>query len=220
MLHRPFVPHHQPPVVVHPSEAPLDFPALAIARAGADRTSMSRALAVSARERGNRGFDTPPPQSATEGPAVIHLVRHQLLRACPRTTAWLWDTSRCQGGFRQSALVGLGARAMQPDGQAMAVGHDHHLAALADFRFPDGPTPFSPAQSCRPGRLWSTQVCAGHPTGSKARATRAPRSRPAPTPADGASLWWGLCQISRQTGFLGLDVKASSPRVASKNERL
>jgi hypothetical protein len=31
---------------------------------------------------------------------------------------------------------------------------------------------------------------------------------------------WRFCQISRQTGFLGWDVKPSSPRVASKNSGL
>src|SRR5688500_16468156 len=142
MLDITLVAHHQAAIIVHPPEAAFHLPAPAVAGAGADRAPSFEAPAAPARDRWNRRLNTPTAQITAEGLTVIRLIRDQFLRACPRTAAWLRDADGRQGGFRQLALVRVGTRDMQPDGQALALGDHHHFRALAHLGFPYRIAPF------------------------------------------------------------------------------
>jgi hypothetical protein len=84
MVHRALIPHDQPPTVIHPPEATLHLPTVAIVGSRADRPPTPGTLPAPTRERGNGGLDAPATQIAAELPAIIGFTRHQLLRACPQ----------------------------------------------------------------------------------------------------------------------------------------
>jgi hypothetical protein len=151
MLDVTLIAHHQPPAVIHPPAAALDCPALARAGAGADRAPTCGALAGSAHHRRDRRFHAPPAPIPAEGLARVGLIRAPRRRACPWAAAGLRDTQRGHRGLCQLALMGAGAIAGHPARQAVAVSHDHQVAARADCRGADGIAPLF-AGTTRPSR--------------------------------------------------------------------
>ena len=107
MVYRALIPYDQPPIIIHPPEAALHLPTVAIVGPSADRPPTLGTRPVPARERGNGGLDTPAAQIATEGLAVIGFIRDQLLRACPRAA------SPCK-----ATGIDAGVRAVRPGGGA------------------------------------------------------------------------------------------------------
>ena len=110
MVYRALIPYDQPPIIIHPPEAALHLPTVAIVGPSADRPPTLGTRPVPARERGNGGLDTPAAQIATEGLAVIGFIRDQLLRACPRAASPSRHSYGGQGGLRQPAFVRRGRR--------------------------------------------------------------------------------------------------------------
>jgi len=125
--------YHQVTTVIHPAETAFDFPALAIRGAGSERATALRVLTRTPLESGNGRFDAPPAQGATKGSAIIGFVGDQLFGASFRASAFLRYADSPQGHLGQCALMRLGTSDMQTDGQAVTIGHHHHLAALADL---------------------------------------------------------------------------------------
>jgi hypothetical protein len=141
MVHRALIPHHQPPIVIHPPKAAFHLPTVTVVGARADRPPALGPLPGPPHKRGNRGLDAPAAQIAAELLAVIGFIRHQLLGACPRAASRARYSHSGQSGRRQSAVVRPGTVHMQPDRQALAIGNDHHLRALADFGLADAAPP-------------------------------------------------------------------------------
>ena len=142
MLDTALIAHDQPSAIIPPAKAPFHLPAVAVPRPHAKGSAALRSLPGAALKRRHRRLNTPPPQWSAKGLAVIPLVGHQLLRPCTWAAAPLRDLHRRQGRLGQCAFVWAGARHRQPDRQAMAVGNNHHLRALADFGLPDAGAPF------------------------------------------------------------------------------
>jgi hypothetical protein len=142
MLYRSFVTYDQAPAVIHPAKAAFDFPALAIPRARFDGAAALRLAPLAAFNGGDGRLDAPAAQALTDGLAVVRSVRHQFLRAGSWTTAPLRHAHRGQGSLHQLALVRSRTINVQADWQAVAIGHDHHRRALADFGLADAGPPF------------------------------------------------------------------------------
>jgi hypothetical protein len=141
MLYGSFVAHDQAPAVIHPAKAAFDFPALAITRARFEGAAALRLASLAAFNGRDGRLDAPAAQALADGLAVVGSVRHQFLRASSWTTASLRHADRGQGGLHQLALVEWGTRDVQADRQALAIGHDHHLRALADCGLTDAGPP-------------------------------------------------------------------------------
>src|SRR5690606_29956912 len=141
-MHMTLVTNHQATAVVHPTETAFDFPALAIRRSGSDRATALRTLTRTPLESGNGRFDATPAQVATKVSAIVGFVGDQLFGACFRTSTLLWYADSLQGHLGQCALMRLGTIDMQADGQTIAFGHHHHLAALTDFGLAYSIAPF------------------------------------------------------------------------------
>jgi hypothetical protein len=147
MVHRALITHDQPPIVIHPPAAALHLPTMTVVRSRADRPPTLRTLPESARTRRDGGLDASVAQIAAELPATIGFVRHELFRACPRAASPSWHAHGRQGGRRQLAFMRPGAVHRQPDQQALAIGDNHYLRALADFGLADaGPPVFAGAK--------------------------------------------------------------------------
>jgi hypothetical protein len=142
MLYCSFIAHDQAPAVIPPAKAAFDFPALAITRARFDGAAALRFAPRPAFNGRDGWLDAPAAQALPDCLAVVCSVRHQFLRASSWTTASLRHADRGQGGLHQLALVGLGTIDGQADRQALAIGNDHHLRALADFGLTDAGPPF------------------------------------------------------------------------------
>jgi hypothetical protein len=141
MVHRALIPHDQPPIVIHPPEAALHLPTVTVVRSRANRSPTLGPLPVPTRERGERGLDAPVAQIAAELPAILGFIRHERLRPRPRPASRVWYAHGGHGSFGQLALVRPGAVPRPPDWQAVAIGDDHHLRALADCGLADAGPP-------------------------------------------------------------------------------
>src|SRR5688572_6372377 len=109
MLHRALIPHHQPPIIIHPPEAAFDLPPVAVVGPCTNRPPALGTLPGAPSERGNRRLDASPAQIPAEGVAIIGSIRDQLLgpRAWPPPPAW--HLHRGQRRLSQRAFMGLGA---------------------------------------------------------------------------------------------------------------
>ena len=136
MLDVVLIAHDQPATIVHPREAPLHLPAVAVTRAGSYRPPALRPVPA-ALNNGIRGLDPAPSQLLAKDLVVIPSVSDQPLGPCTRAPAPLGHFDRRQCGLGERVLMRPGTRHMQPDRQPMAIGHHHHLRALADFGLAD-----------------------------------------------------------------------------------
>ena len=136
-----FVPHDQPPAVIHPGKAALAFPALAVPRSSGQGATPLRAL-PSACHRRNGGLDASPAQITAEGLAVLRLVGHQLLGPRTRPPAPPGHLYHGQRGLGQLTLMRLGTGDIQSKGQAMAVSDDHYFGAFPHCGLADARSPF------------------------------------------------------------------------------
>jgi hypothetical protein len=155
MLDIAFIAHDHAPIVIHPPEASLDLPPMALVGASADRPSMLGTTPVTAHERRNPGLEAPSPQMLPEGPAIIRLVHDRLPGLCARAASPLWHLHRRQCRLGQHAFMRLCPIHSQPDGQAIVVGNSHNFRAFAHLGFANAQAPFFAGTKCP-----STNVCA------------------------------------------------------------
>jgi hypothetical protein len=142
MVHGALVPHDQPSIIIHPPKAAFYLPPVAVVGPRVNRSPTLGTLPGPPRERGNRRLYASPAQIPTEAPAIVGSVRDQLRRARTWTPPWTWHLHRGQRRCSQRAFMRLGAVHMQTDRQALAIGDNHHLRALADFGLADAGPPF------------------------------------------------------------------------------
>jgi hypothetical protein len=151
MLARALIAHHQATIMVHPPEAAFDLPPVAVIAPRAARPPVLGALPGPPSARGNRGLHAPPAQLPAEGLALVGSVRDQLLGPRAWTPPPAWHLHRCPRCCSPRALMRLGAVHVQTDWQAVAIGPDHHLRALADCGLPNAGPPCC-AGTTRPSR--------------------------------------------------------------------
>src|SRR5919109_507157 len=161
MLDIALIAHDQPATIVHPCEAARYLPAMAAIRAGAYRPP-ALGPAPAALNDGDGRLAPAPPQLLAQALAVVPSVGHQFPGPCPRATTPLGHTARRQGGPGQRAFMRAGTRHMQPDRRPLAIGHHHHLRALADFGLADAGAPFFAGTKLPSRNAWahSSLLCA------------------------------------------------------------
>jgi hypothetical protein len=150
MLDIAFIAPDQPPTIVHPRQAPLHLPAVAVTGARPNGPSACGALPTACHRR-HGGLDAAPSPLSAAGLAVIGLVRDQLLRPRAWATTPLRDVERRQGRHGQGEVMRACTRHRQPDRQPWAVGHHHDVRALADLGLADTGAPCL-AGTTRPSR--------------------------------------------------------------------
>lgn len=149
--------HDRSPTVIHPAEASLDLPSMAVVGASADRPFMSGMTPVTAHERRHRGLDVPPAQMVAGNLAVIRLARDECPGPYARATSPLRRLHGREYRLSQQAFMRFCAIYMQPDGQAVAVSNCHNFRASVHFGFANAKAPFFAGTKCP-----STNACA-HP---------------------------------------------------------
>ncbi|MFS8612890.1 MAG: hypothetical protein FWJ68_15350, partial [Planifilum fulgidum] len=85
--------NHQPPVIVHPTEAAFNDPTPAVSLSHTDGSATTGFAAFSL-NGGNGGFDPPSAQPNSKRTAVISFVSHQFLGPCSGTPPPLRDPNR------------------------------------------------------------------------------------------------------------------------------
>ncbi len=125
--------HDQPPAIVHPGKRPLHFPARLIQFARLDWTSAFWYLPLTSLKARNSCLDASHTQFGSKSAAIVSLVGRQRLRSRARATSFLRYTNAPQRLIRQGDFVRLSAIQVQTNRQTMAIDHQHHLAALANF---------------------------------------------------------------------------------------
>ncbi len=137
-----FVSDNQSPTVIEPGETPLDAPPLSVTRRRKARrlSTFSAPLVFSGR---NAGFDAARCQLTPEGSTVKGFIGDQLSHSGSGSSAPLLpDSDRCQCAARQTNFVRLRALAKQTNGKSVAIGDQHHFAALANLGAPHVVAPF------------------------------------------------------------------------------
>lgn len=125
--------HDQPAAIVHPGERPLHYPAGLVQLSRLDRTSTFWFLPLTPLKGRNSRFDASPAQFTSKSTTIVGLVSRQRLRPGAWATLFLGHTNGLQRRIRQGDFMWLSAVQMQTNGQTMAIYHQHHLAALANF---------------------------------------------------------------------------------------
>lgn len=125
--------HDQPAAFVHPGKRSLHFPAGLIQLSRLDRTSTFRFLPLASLKGRNSRLDASVAQFSSKSATIVSLVSRQSLGASARATSFLRHTNGLQRLIRQGDFMRLSAIQVQTNGQPMAIDHQHHLTALANF---------------------------------------------------------------------------------------
>lgn len=133
---------NQTAAIVEPGETSFDAPPLGITR----RTKARRLSAFSAPlvfSSWNTGFDSARRQLPPEDGTVETFIGNKLGHSGSRSSASLFlNGNSCQCAARQTNFVRLRAFAQDANRRTVAVGYQHHFAALSNLGAPDSVAPF------------------------------------------------------------------------------